>query len=172
MNFSPLRDKEKSTWNCVIPLLCTNFYCSKPFETLKGPLETFLAAVRQKIYDTKTCFTTPVRITFWHPKSVRHRKIPLRIVIYPSCARKFPDIRNFQKHSSTVRPRTFSVVWDKNFYVLSCAQKLSKPEISESYKGSFTKFFGFVRPSNFREKIVKAPLFCVTIFHARNLVKH
>ena len=62
-------------------------------------------------------------MTFWYPKSVRHIKFPLRIVIYPCCARKFPDIRNFLKHW-TVRPRTFSVVWDKNFNGKLCYTSL------------------------------------------------
>ena len=163
MNFSPLRDKEKSTWNCVIPLVCTNFLLLKTFWNPEG-----------FSWDFSRCRET---------KNVRHKN-----VFYDSCAHNFLISEVSQTQKISPANRDISVLCTKvsrypklpetlngspeNFFGsvrqkflrqivlhLSCAQKMSKPGISELYKGSFTNFFGFVRPSNFREKSVKDPSF-------------
>ena len=176
MNFSPLRDKENSTWNCVIPLLCRKFLLLKTFWNTEG-----------FSWDFSRCCET---------KNLRHKN-----VFYDSCAHNFliSEVSQTQNNSPANRdvpvlctkisrypkfPETFFNGSPENFFCsvrqkfqrqivlyLSCAQKLSKPEISESYKGSFTNFFWFCETIKFPRENRESPLFCVKIFDAQNSLK-
>ena len=81
------------------------------------------------------------------------------------------------KDSNRVRTTAFSSkrfgvrvsLVPKNFTIYP--QHFLIPEISETLKGSFTKFFGTVRP-NFFDGKTWYPLLCIEFFDTPNFLKH
>ena len=171
-NFSAQKIFERKSWYSP-PLLSINFFATGNF--LKHSTEGFPYKIFRhcETKNFRKLLTLPPLIhkIFRYPKLSKNRKVPLRIfsVLWdkkfsvenrdiPLLGIKFFDTRNFLKHTK-VPLRNDSVLWDKTILTenrdtrpLSYSKHFSIPEISETQKGSWAKFFGTVRRKFFNGK--------------------
>ena len=141
--------------NVICPLLSMNFFRYQKISAKQ-----------------KDSFTKLFVLVLWDKKFRQYRDAP------PLLCMKIFYKRIFLKHQSVFQ-WNISVQWDKNFDGKSwyyppppLIQTFSVPEISETLKGSSTKFFGTVRQKIFDGKSWYSPALLSKFFLYPKLMKH